>query len=55
MQAACSRKDSSPMGRPSNRMTPCRCPWGVRMGFRWRSRVVFPQPEGPQSTTNSPG
>ena len=41
-------------GCPSKRISPVLVPWGARTVFSCRSSVDFPQPEGPQSTTNAP-
>ena len=55
MRCACSHWSSASSGRPSNKISPERPPWGVSAGFSWCSRVLLPQPEGPQRTRNSPG
>ena len=54
MTTLLTRSGSAEASTPNSVTLPERVPCGVSAGLRWRSSVVLPPPEGPQSTSSSP-
>ena len=54
MRAHPSRAERAERGLSPMKISPLRVPTGCSAGFICRSRVLFPQPEGPHSTANCP-
>ena len=51
---ACVLTDTCSKASPQNRISPLLVPYGVSAVLKCRSNVVFPQPDFPQMTINSP-